>query len=59
MVWSYIFFLKVDEDVCIKFEDGEVESVDWLTVTEIEEKMKTDKITPDSIDSFNYYINKL
>jgi hypothetical protein len=51
--------LQVDEDISIKFEDGEVESIDWLTVEEIKEKMKTDNITPDSIDSFNYYINKL
>ncbi len=57
-VWSYVYLLNVYEDVSIKFEDGEVESIEWLTLSEICNRILTDKITPDSIDSFNYYINK-
>jgi hypothetical protein len=42
----------------IKFSDGEVESIQWLTESEILEKVHNkEKITPDSIDSF-YFIQK-
>ena len=57
-MWSYIYLLEVEDDVSIKFEDGEVESIEWLSIPQICDRIITDKITLDSIDSFNYYINK-
>jgi len=59
-LWSYIYDVKIEENTKISFNDGEVESVEWLTLDEIKTKINLgDKITPDSIECFNYYINKL
>ena len=40
--WSYIYILHISSDIEseIKFSDGEVESVKWLTIDEIVEKIK-------------------
>jgi hypothetical protein len=59
-LWSYIYDVKIGKDTDISFNDGEVESVEWLSLEEIINKINLgDKITPDSIECFNYYINKL
>ncbi len=53
--WSYIYILKIDSDMekKIQFCDGEVESVQWLTVDDIFEKIKNSKnITQGSIVCF-------
>jgi 8-oxo-dGTP pyrophosphatase MutT (NUDIX family) len=60
MVWSYVYVIfmpsRIENE--IKFSDGEVEAVYWLSENEIVGKIKKDeKITPDSVDCFYYYLN--
>jgi 8-oxo-dGTP pyrophosphatase MutT (NUDIX family) len=60
-VFNYVFVLKLlssSIESRIKFEDGEVSSVEWFTSQEIIGKIKKDEnITPDSVNVFNFYLD--
>ncbi len=62
-VFNYVFVLKLlssSIESRIKFEDGEVSSVEWFTSQEIIGKIKKDEnITPDSVNVFNFYLDNL
>lgn len=53
--WDYVYYLEYDGEY--SFNDGEVKGVLKLSEDEIYEMiMNKEKITPDSIDSFMFYI---
>jgi hypothetical protein len=60
VAWNYIFSIEItdEQEKQIKFNDGEVQSVEWGSFEEIEKKIaEGEKITQDSIGVFNRYLN--
>ncbi len=58
--FSYNYIIKIPSSIEgeIKFSDGEVESVEWMSKDEILNKInEKEKITPDSVDVFKYYMD--
>jgi len=58
--WAYQYHLQINNpNPKIEFLDGEIEEIYWLTIEEINEKIKNkEKITKISIDMFNKFIKK-
>ena len=58
--WAYEYHLQINNpNPKIEFLDGEIEEIYWLTIEEINEKIKNkEKITKISIDMFNKFIKK-
>ena len=57
-VWGNLYFAKIDLDVKeLKLQESEVAWIEMWSIDEIHEKIKTEKITPDSIEAFNHMLS--
>lgn len=57
--WAYIYNTTITKDLAssIKFCDGEVDSVEWKSKEDIMKMIQDkEKITPDSVDVFHYFL---
>ena len=57
-VWGNLYYSKVDLDEKeFKLQESEVAWIEWWSIDEILAKIKTEKITPDSIEAFNHMLS--
>ncbi len=57
-VWGNLYYAKFDIDEKeMKLQESEVAWIEWWSIEEILEKVKTEKVTPDSIEAFNHMLS--